>query len=347
MNPIHQLYIRRCIQLAKNGLGTTYPNPMVGAVIVHNQKIIGEGWHHKAGQPHAEVNAIRSVKDHSILPEATIYVSLEPCSHHGKTPPCSDLIIEKGIKNVVIGTIDPFSKVAGRGIKKLKNAGCHVTVGVLEEACHELNKRFFTFHTKKRPYIILKWAETQDGYIAPMNSSERKPVWITDKNSRQLVHKWRTEEQAILIGSKTVIKDNPKLTARDWYGTNPLRIIIASPDKELSNSAVLDQTTETIIISNKKFQKKNQANLIYCTTQTDQLIQGICDFLYEKDIQSLIIEGGSYTLQQFINTDIWDEARVFKGNAFFREGVKAPKLSTSPVTITNIKNDFLHIHKND
>ena len=193
----------RCIQLAKNGLGTTYPNPLVGSVVVHNNKIIGEGWHYKAGQPHAEVNAVKSIENLKLLKEATIYVSLEPCSHYGKTPPCADLIIESGIKKVVVGSLDPNPKVAGRGIKRLMEAGCGVIVGILEDECNELNKRFFTFHQKKRPFIFLKWAQTADGFIAPKSEtrSETKPIWITNEFSRQMVHKMRAQEQAILAGT--------------------------------------------------------------------------------------------------------------------------------------------------
>ena len=223
---IHEKYIKRCIELAKNGLGATYPNPLVGSVIVYKNKIIGEGWHQKAGAPHAEVNAINSVKDESLLNKSTIYVSLEPCSHFGKTPPCSDLIIAKGIKKVIIGTVDPFAEVAGRGIKKLMEAGCEVQVGILEKECQDLNKRFFTFHQKKRPYIILKWAQTTDGFIAPKVQEKREPVWITNQYSKQLVHKWRSEEQAILVGTNTAIADNPKLNTRLWNGKNPVRVVI-------------------------------------------------------------------------------------------------------------------------
>jgi diaminohydroxyphosphoribosylaminopyrimidine deaminase / 5-amino-6-(5-phosphoribosylamino)uracil reductase len=223
---IHQKYIKRCIELAKNGLGTTYPNPLVGSVIVYNEEIIGEGWHRKSGEPHAEVNAINSVKDKSLLSKSTIYVSLEPCSHFGKTPPCCDLIIANKIPNVVIGTIDPFAKVSGSGIKKLIEAGKNVTIGILEDECKELNKRFFTFHTKKRPYIILKWAESSAGFIAPIFKEKQEPIWITNSFSRQLVHKWRSEEQAILVGTQTVLDDNPKLNTRDWNGQNPIRIIL-------------------------------------------------------------------------------------------------------------------------
>ena len=223
---IHEKYINRCLQIAKNGLGTTRPNPMVGAVIVYNEKIIGEGFTSPYGQAHAEVNAINAVKDKSLLSQSTIYVTLEPCSHYGKTPPCSDLIIDNKIPNVVIGCIDDNPEVAGKGIQKLRDAGCNVIVGVLEKDCKTHLKRFFTFHNKKRPYIILKWAETKDGFIAPQTKDEQKPVWITNIYSRQLVHKWRAEEQAILVGTNTVIEDNPSLTVRDWYGNNPIRIVL-------------------------------------------------------------------------------------------------------------------------
>ena len=227
----HEFYMKRCIELAKNGLGTTYPNPLVGSVIVHKGKIIGEGRHKKAGEPHAEVHAINSVKNKALLSESSIYVSLEPCSHFGKTPPCCDLIVKNRIPNIVIGTVDPNIKVAGNGIKKLTDAGATVTVGILEKECKKLNKRFFTFHENKRPYIILKWAESQDGFIAPSKNirHEQKPFWITNEFSRQFVHKWRSEEQAILVGTQTIIDDNPSLTVRDWVGKNPIRVVI---DKE-------------------------------------------------------------------------------------------------------------------
>ena len=214
----HETYIKRCIEIAKNGLGLTAPNPMVGSVIVHNNKIIGEGYTSAYGGNHAEVNAINSVKHKELLKDATLYVSLEPCSHFGKTPPCSDLIVKHQIPNVVIGCMDDNVQVAGKGIAKLKAAGCNVTVGVLETKCKQHHKRFFTFHNKKRPYIILKWAETADGFIAPKTKNEKKPVWITNTYSRQVVHKWRAEEQAILVGTNTVLEDNPSLTVRDWTG---------------------------------------------------------------------------------------------------------------------------------
>src|SRR5690554_546144 len=232
----------RCIQLAKNGLGATYPNPLVGSVIVHKDRIIGEGWHQMAGQPHAEVNALKSVADQELLKEATIYVNLEPCSHYGKTPPCSDLIIIKGIKRVVIGSSDPNPEVAGRGIKKLRDADCEVILGVRKEECDDLNKRFFTFHNKKRPYIFLKWAQTPDGFIAPEKKTRTttNPVWITNEYSRQLVHKMRSEEMAILVGTNTVMEDNPSLTVREWAGKNPIRVVIDRTLKLPPNAAVFD-----------------------------------------------------------------------------------------------------------
>ncbi|MCX2763381.1 bifunctional diaminohydroxyphosphoribosylaminopyrimidine deaminase/5-amino-6-(5-phosphoribosylamino)uracil reductase RibD [Aquimarina muelleri] len=344
----HQKYMQRCIQLAKNGLGTTYPNPMVGSVIVHNNKIIGEGWHYEAGKPHAEVNAIASVKKTSLLKESTIYVSLEPCSHFGKTPPCSDLIIAKGIKKVVIGTIDTFDKVSGSGVQKLMSAGCDVIVGVLEKECADLNKRFFTFHNKKRPYIILKWAETKDGYIAPASTKKREPVWITNAYSRQIVHKWRAEEQAILVGNQTVLKDNPKLTIRDWFGKNPIRVVIDRSSKIPKDSSVLNLTTQTILITSEKHKNTNSDTLIYeivdsqkCTTEE------ICAILYKHNIQSVIIEGGSHTIQSFIDKNLWDEARVFTGNTIFESGIKAPVYKGKMVSEERIKTDVLKTYQND
>lgn len=345
---IHEKYIKRCIELAQNGLGTTYPNPMVGSVIVHKNKIIGEGWHKKAGEAHAEVNAINSVKDQSLLKDATIYVSLEPCSHYGKTPPCSDLIIAKGIKRVVMGTMDPFAKVAGRGIKKLLDAGCEVKVGILEEECLELNKRFFTFHKKQRPYIILKWAETKNGFIAPKNRDKQRPVWITNKYSGQLVHKWRSEESSILVGTNTAIEDNPALNVRKWTGKNPTRIVIDKDLKISKESSLLDGSQKTIILCRNKPNEPSNENLIFEEIDfSENIASEICKVLHKNDLQSVIIEGGSKTLQQFIDADIWDEARVFTGRTQFEEGVKAPEIKGSLVTEKRISEDNLKIYRND
>lgn len=332
--------------MAKNGLGTTYPNPLVGSVIVYDGKIIGEGWHRKAGEPHAEVNAVNSVKDKSLLSKATIYVSLEPCSHFGKTPPCCDLIIAHKIPNVVIGTIDPFAKVAGSGIKKLIEAGRNVTVGILEDECNELNKRFFTFHQKKRPYIFLKWAESADGFIAPTTREEQKPVWITNPYSRQLVHKWRSEEQAILVGTQTVLDDNPTLDVRDWSGENPIRIVLDRTGKISEEYSVKDRKTKTIIISkNQNF--SNSDNLFYenCTFDNSLAFQ-IADILSQHEIQSVIIEGGRQTLQTFIDANLWDEALVFRGNVSFTNGISAPNHSGKLIEKQTVLDDELLIFRN-
>ena len=336
----------RCIELAKNGLGTTYPNPLVGSVIVYKNTIIGEGWHKEAGLPHAEVNAIKSVSDLSLLKDATIYVNLEPCSHFGKTPPCANLIIEKGIKNIVIGSLDPNPKVAGNGIKKLKEAGCNVIEGVLKTECDDLNRRFFNYHIYKKPYIILKWAETLDGFIAPVNRENKAPVWITNKQSRQLVHKWRAEEQAILVGTKTVIDDNPSLSTRDWKGKSPIRIVIDRRLKIPTEASVLNGSIKTIIITEKE--TENYGNLSFETIGfSKDISRQICNLLYRYKIQSVIIEGGAKTLQTFIDANLWNEARVFIGNSIFKEGSKAPVLLGKVVSEEKIKEDTLRVYKND
>ncbi len=325
----HETYIKRCLQIAKNGLGSTRPNPMVGCVIVRDNKIIGEGFTSVYGCNHAEVNAINSIEDKSLLIEATLYVTLEPCSHHGKTPPCSDLIVEHKIPNVVIGCLDDNEKVSGKGIEKLKNAGCNVIVGILEDECKEHHKRFFTFHNKKRPYIILKWAETLDGFIAPKAKDELKPVWITNPISRQLVHKWRTEEQAILVGSNTVLQDNPSLTVRDWTGKNPTRIVLDEKNMLSKDFNVFNDEAETIVINSKLEAKQ------------------ICDVLHQNNINSIIIEGGTQTLQTFIDSGLWDEARIFTGNINFKKGVKAPKFSGELISEKTIEQDSLKFYLND
>lgn len=338
---IHQKYIKRCITLAKNGLGNTYPNPLVGCVIVYNDRIIGEGWHQKAGEPHAEVNAINSVKNKELLSKSTIYVSLEPCSHFGKTPPCADLIIENNIPNVVIGSLDSNEKVSGRGVKKLIEAGRNVTIGVLEDECKELNKRFFTFHEKKRPYIILKWAESSDGFISPIHKLTKAPVWISNEFSRQITHKWRSEEQAILVGTQTVLDDNPKLDTRDWYGKNPIRIILNRSGKIDTPYNVFDKTTPSIIVTEQK-NIQSTKNLTFKNCIFDsELAQTICKIVFELNIQSIIIEGGTQTIQTFLDAKLWDEARIFKGKSKLNDGIKAPKIDLSFSTQQSIINDEL------
>ena len=331
---IHQKYIERCIELAKNGLVEAMPNPSVGAVIVYENQIIGEGFTSAYGGAHAEVNAIRSVKDKSLLGKSTLYVSLEPCSHHGKTPPCCDLILDYKIPNVIIGTVDSNEKVAGNGIKKLIEAGVNVTVGILEKECRASNIRFFTFHEKKRPFIILKWAESQDGFIAPKTKEEQKPVWITNEFSRQLVHKWRSEEQAILVGTQTVIDDNPKLNVRDWTGKNPTRIVLDQNNRIPKESHIFDNQAKTIVLSSSEIDfSENIANQI-------------ANFLFKNNIQSVIIEGGRQTMQTFIDENLWDEARVFRGELFLEKGIKAPVLQSKWTERQFILDDELLIFKN-
>jgi diaminohydroxyphosphoribosylaminopyrimidine deaminase/5-amino-6-(5-phosphoribosylamino)uracil reductase len=339
---IHEKYIKRCLELAKNGLSAAMPNPSVGAVVVFENKIIGEGFTSAYGGNHAEVNAINAVKNKSLLSKATIYVSLEPCSHYGKTPPCCDLIIANKIPNVVVGIIDPNSKVSGTGIKKLMEKGTKVTVGVLEKECYELNKRFFTFHKKKRPYIILKWAESKDGFIAPCHKEKKEPIWISNEFSRQLVHKWRSEEQAILVGTNTVIEDNPKLDVRDWTGKNPIRIVLDRQGKISNDYFVKDKKTKTIVITEQE-NLKNSDNLIYESIIFDTMLsKKICDISYNHEIQSIIIEGGSQVIQTFIDENLWDEARVFTSDIQLKKGLKSPKLNSNYIN-KKIKDDQLKL----
>ena len=347
---LHEKYIKRCIELAKNGLGTTYPNPMVGSVIVLNDTIIGEGWHKKAGEPHAEVNAINSVEDKSLLKNATIYVSLEPCSHFGKTPPCAHLIVEKKIKNVVIGIVDSNSKVSGKGVKYLEDNGCNVTVGVLEKECFQLNKRFFTFHNKKRPFIILKWAETKDGFIDKLRieTDEYSPNWISNQYSQQLVHKMRAEEHAILVGTTTALNDNPSLTVRSWSGANPIRVVIDRLAKIPSHYNLLNGNIKTIVFSEVKQTIDSYKNVIFEQINFKKnVLQQICDVLYTFEIQSIIIEGGKQTLQSFIDANLWDEACIFVGAIAFEKGLEAPKLKKAPFETVKISNDTLYKYKNE
>ena len=346
---IHEKYINRCIQLAKNGLGATYPNPLVGSVIVLNDKIIGEGWHQKAGEPHAEVNAINSVNDKSLLKQATIYVNLEPCSHYGKTPPCANLIVDSGIKKVVIGSVDSNSKVSGKGILHLQNNGCEVIVGVLEKECLNLNKRFFTFHNKKRPFIILKWAETQDGFIDKLrdSTSENSPNWISNVYSQQIVHKMRAQEQAILVGTKTAFNDNPKLNARNWFGFNPIRIVLDKYLKIPFYYHLYDGSVKTIVLTEKIPEKSPNKNTHFEKIDfSKNLAEQICVILYAHEIQSVIVEGGSQMLNTFITENLWDEAFVFVGNTNFKNGLKSPELKKAPNEIEKISDDALKIYVN-
>ena len=341
----HEKYMKRCIELAQLALGNTYENPVVGAVIVHKGKIIGEGYHRKSGEAHAEVNAINSVKNQNLLKESTIYVSLEPCSHIGKTPACSTLIINKKIPRVVVGTIDPFNKVKGKGIKMLKQAGIDVTIGVLEKECRELNKRFFTYHEKKRPYVILKWAQTIDGFI-DSDGKFSSESWITNNTSKALVHKWRTEEQAILIGRITAAKDNPQLNVRNWSGNNPVRLIIDLNDNLPKNLKIFDNSQKTIIYSYSKTEKSGENTEFIKLDKNKNITNQILSHLYKIGIQSLIVEGGEKVLSQFINSGNWDEARVFIGNKMFVSGVKAPVLMQLPEKELDLFESKLFFYRN-
>ncbi len=341
---IQEMYMKRCIQLALKGLGAVAPNPMVGCVIVHEGKIIGEGYHEVYGSAHAEVNAINSVENKEFLKNCVLYVSLEPCNHYGKTPPCSDLILKHQIPEVVIGCTDSFEKVAGKGIEKLKNAGIKVTTDVLESECRNLNKRFFTFHEKKRPYIILKWAQTQDGFISRLEEDIQNNNWITGEESKILSHQLRVSEQAILVGTNTARIDNPELTARLVPGKNPLRIVL---DKNLSLAATLnifDQSTPTLIINTVK--NEVLPNLEYIKTEGKDVAQETIEILYKKEISSLIIEGGAHTLNSFIAVNLWDEAFIFTGNKKFEKGIKAPVIKGKKEKLPNPGNDLLSFIKN-
>lgn len=317
--------MRRCLELAELGLGSTYTNPLVGCVIVHQGKIIGEGWHQKAGQAHAEVRAIQSVRQSELLAESTVYVSLEPCAHYGKTPPCADLLIHQQVKRVVIGCRDSFDQVDGKGIQKLRNAGIEVTVGVLENEARRLNRRFFTFHEKKRPYIILKWAQSHDGFIAPVRRSNNAPFWMTSPASKQLVHRWRTQEHGIVIGGETLRADNPSLTAREYIGNSPIRIVWTSTEKPDTNWQVCSPEAPTHFIA---------ANTVAELTEK----------LYVLGIQSVIIEGGTRVLQQFIDAEVWDEARVFTTPVHLRQGRTAPQLQADCIRTEFIQDDILHFY---
>jgi len=336
------------LQIAKNGIGTTRPNPSVGAVIVYQNKIIGEGFTSPHGEDHAEVNAINAVENKSLLKEATIFVTLEPCSHFGKTPPCADLIVKHQLKQVVIGCLDSNSLVAGKGVSHLENAGINVIVGVLETECRMHHKRFFKVQENKRPYIILKWAETKDGFVAPIAKNEIKPIFISNTYSQQLVHKLRSAEHAILVGTKTVLADNPKLNIRSWSGENPIRVVLDNTLRIPKNSNILDGSTKTIIITSAKDKNiVSSKNLIFEEIDfSKNIAKQVCEVLSKYQIQSLIVEGGTQTLQTFIDEKLWDEAMVFVGNTSFVKGVKSP-IITKEFKEEFIESDVLKRYTND
>lgn len=344
----HQKYMERCIDLARLGAGSVSPNPMVGSVIVCDDRIIGEGYHKRYGDAHGEVNAVKNVIDtqnegKELLKRSTMYVNLEPCAHYGRTPPCSDLIISSQIPKVVIGCRDPFEKVDGKGIEKLRNAGIEVIENVLTDKCLDLNKSFFTRVQKQRPYIILKWAQTADGFFAPADRSQK---WITSLSSKQLVHRWRSEEDAVLVGKNTALFDDPQLNVREWVGRNPIRIII---DKNLelpSQLHVFDQSQDTIVFNAIKTDVEGRIKYLQLEDFDNLLPQLISYQLYLMDVQSLIVEGGAKMLNLFILAGLWDEARVFTGPQYWREGSPSPLIKGKPFEKMNIGSDILEIWHN-
>lgn len=338
----HEFYIKRCIELAKKATGKTYPNPLVGAVIVHNGKIIGEGYHQKAGESHAEINAINSVKNPEILPESTIYVSLEPCAHFGKTPPCSLKLKEIGFKNVVIGAMDSHDKVNGKGKKILMDAGIETISGILEDDCRELNKRFFTFHEKKRPYLILKWAESQDGFI----DKDYKPTKISNELASQFVHQIRSEEHAILVGTQTALNDNPSLTTRLIEGRNPVRILIDFELKVPRDFKIYNNEAPTLVFNQEK--DTEEENIKFIKISKENFLEKLLQKLYENQIQSVLVEGGSRTLQTFIDANLWDETIIIKNeNLILENGTKAPIFEGNLVEEIDFRDNRVSFYRNN
>lgn len=336
-----EFYIRRCIELAQKAIGNTYPNPLVGSVIVHNGKIIGEGYHHKAGENHAEINAINSVEDKSLIPESTIYVSLEPCAHFGKTPPCALKIVELGFKKVVIGAMDSHDKVNGKGKKIIHDAGIEVVSGVLEKECIELNKRFFTYHEKRRPFIILKWAESGDRFM----DKDFKPTQISNSLTKQFVHQLRNNEHSILIGTMTALRDNPSLTTREIVGRNPVRILIDIDLKVPTDFNIYSNEAETLVFNSVK--ESEEGNIKFIKTSRENFIENMLKKLHELQIQSIIVEGGSLVLQQFIDAGLWDETIIIKNkNLVLENGTKAPRFSKIPTDTQDFRDNVIEFYKN-
>lgn len=336
-----EFYIKRCIEVAKKATGDTYPNPLVGSVIVHNGKIIGEGYHHKAGENHAEINAINSVEDKSLIPESTIYVSLEPCAHFGKTPPCALKIVELGFKKVVIGAMDSHDKVNGKGKKIIQDAGIEVLSGVLEKECIDLNKRFFAYHEKKRPFIVLKWAQSDNGFI----DKDFKPTQISNSLTKQYVHELRNNEHAILIGTMTALRDNPSLTTREITGRNPIRILIDIDLKVPTDYHIYNNEAETLVFNSVK--NSDEGNIRFIKTEREGFIEKLIKKLYELHIQSVIVEGGNLVLQQFIDANLWDETIVIKNeNLQIENGTKAPRFQHEPFEAKKFRDNVMEFHKN-
>ncbi len=338
-------FMQRCLFLAQKGLGHTYPNPLVGCVIVHQGKIIAEGWHQKAGAPHAEAMAIANVENKALLKKSTLYVNLEPCAHFGKTPPCADLIVNHKIPKVIIATQDPHKVVAGKGIEKLTQAGCKVIVNVLHQEASFLNRRFFTYHQQKRPYVILKWAQTKDQFISPKSKTKRSVFWITETLAQQRVHQWRSEEQAILVGVQTVVEDNPQLTTRHWNGNHPLRYVVDPQGRIPKNTSLMTDALPTFIL-------QEEANNAYppnkTVLKTDfSNCHSLLNTLYENQIQSVIVEGGRKTLNHFLEEGVWDEIRVFENPKEIKEGIAAPNFVGTARKKENVGKDTLSIYFNE
>jgi diaminohydroxyphosphoribosylaminopyrimidine deaminase / 5-amino-6-(5-phosphoribosylamino)uracil reductase len=345
----NEFYIHRCLQLAAKAVGRVAPNPMVGSVLVYNNTIIGEGWHEQYGQAHAEVNCINSVAEHNkpFIKHATLYVSLEPCNHFGKTPPCSHLIVQQQIKKVLIGCTDSFDLVNGSGIAYLRQHGVDVQVGIIEQACKEINKRFFTFHQQKKPFVWLKWAQTQNGFIG---NTANKRLLISNELTQKLVHQFRSNEAAILVGANTIVKDNPLLNNRLFGNKQPIKIVIAGNRVLPNDTAVFKNNTPTII-----FTKQQQQTIIHPTVTIKLLnnhisvLQQVMQYCYNHGIQSILVEGGAYTLQQFINENLWNEAVIITNQQMhINDGIKAPTLVNAlPTQKINLLNDSVQFYKNN
>lgn len=333
--------MQRALELAKNGLGSVSPNPMVGCVIVYEGKIIGEGWHRQFGGPHAEVNAIDSVDDKTLLRKATVFVTLEPCSYHGKTPACSDLLIRNKVKKVVVASLDPNPKVSGAGIKALKTSGTEVLTRICENESIALNRRFFINQKLKRPYILLKWAQTMDGFIARTNNDSK---WISNELSRQRVHQWRSEEDAILVGKNTVVYDNPSLTVRDWQGANPVRIVLDRNLELNEDYKLFDGEVKTLVYNTNESSQQNGYERV--KVEEKSFLENVLQDLLSRDIGAVLVEGGSEVLTSFIELGLWDEARVFTSEQKFEKGIGAPKLREDLYKKEFIEKDKLEYYFN-
>lgn len=337
----HEIYMQRCLDLAQKAVGKTYPNPMVGCVIVHDDKIIGEGFHERAGENHAEINAINSVKNPELLKDSTIYVSLEPCAHFGKTPPCANKIVEIGFKKVVIGILDSHEKVNGKGKRVIEEVGIEVVSGVLEKECQELNKRFFTYHQKQRPFIILKWAESGDGFL----DKDFKPTQIGNPLTKQFVHLLRSQEHAILVGTQTALTDNPSLTAREVVGRNPIRILIDFNLKVPADFNLYNDEAETIVFNSLK--ETIERNIKFIKIEKENFLDHLMRKLFELQIQSVIIEGGSFTLQKFINQNLWDETIIINNEKLkLLNGTKAPNFNFEKFETKQFRDNIVEFYKN-